>query len=120
MRKTCPRAKLTVLEALSKCPSRVSGFWERFAQDLDFDALGVEWVPEKSQPLKRGNLRLLHGHQVAKMLPKHHAAKVADDWGGPWADGRLWALSPAGRPRQGRTRRELSSDRGRGGPHTGS
>ncbi|WP_233602334.1 hypothetical protein [Corallococcus sp. CA047B] len=36
-----------------------------------------------AQPLKRGNLRLMHGHQIAKMLPKHHAAKVADEWGAP-------------------------------------
>jgi hypothetical protein len=25
----------------------------------------------------------MHGHQIAKMLPKHHAAKVADEWGAP-------------------------------------
>jgi hypothetical protein len=31
-----------------------------------FERLGVEWVPETAQPLKRGNLRLMHGHQIAK------------------------------------------------------
>ncbi|MFP2894990.1 hypothetical protein [Corallococcus sp. 4LFB] len=36
-----------------------------------------------AQPLKRGNLRLMHGHQIAKALPKHHAANVADEWGAP-------------------------------------
>jgi len=92
MRKTCPRAKLTVLEGnhdnavlrmlSSSAPSMVVGFWERFARDLDFERLGIEWVPENAQPLKRGNLRLMHGHQIAKWLPKHHAAKVADEWGG--------------------------------------
>ncbi|ADO73915.1 uncharacterized protein STAUR_6158 [Stigmatella aurantiaca DW4/3-1] len=78
MRKTCPRAKLTVLEG-----NHDNAVLRRLPQDLDFDSVGVEWVPEKSQPPKRGNLRLLHGHQVAKMIPKHHVAKVADDWGGP-------------------------------------
>jgi hypothetical protein len=76
IRKTCPRAKLTVLEGnhdnavlrmlSSTAPSMVVGFWERFARDLDFKRLGVEWVPEIAQPLKRGNLRLMHGHQIAK------------------------------------------------------
>jgi hypothetical protein len=93
VRKTCPRAKLTVLEGnhdnavlrmlSSNAPSMVVGFWERFARDLDFTRLGVEWVPETAQPLKRGNLRLMHGHQIAKVLPKRHAAKVADEWGAP-------------------------------------
>ncbi len=36
-----------------------------------------------AQPLKRGNLRLMHGHQIAKALPKHHAANVADEWEAP-------------------------------------
>jgi len=27
-----------------------------------FERLGVEWVPETAQPLKRGKLRLMHGH----------------------------------------------------------
>jgi hypothetical protein len=76
MRKTCPRAKLTGLEG-----NHDNAVLRGLAQALDFDSVGVEWVPEKSQPLQRGNLRLLHGHQVAKMLPKHHAAKVADGWG---------------------------------------
>ncbi|WP_395830384.1 hypothetical protein [Archangium violaceum] len=40
-------------------------------------------MPEKAQPLKRGRLRLLHGHQIGRHLPKHHAAKVADEWGAP-------------------------------------
>ncbi|WNG36672.1 hypothetical protein F0U61_25595 [Archangium violaceum] len=40
-------------------------------------------MPEKAQPLKRGRLRLLHGHQIGRHLPKHHAAKVADKWGAP-------------------------------------
>ncbi len=93
VRRACPRAQITVLEGnhdnavlrmlSSNAPSMVVGFWERFARDLDFERLGVEWVSEKAQPLKRGNLRLMHGHQIAKMLPKHHAAKVADEWGAP-------------------------------------
>lgn len=43
----------------------------------------MKWVSEKAQPLKRGNLRLMHGHQIGRWLPKHHAAKVADEWGAP-------------------------------------
>ncbi|WP_269744506.1 hypothetical protein [Stigmatella aurantiaca] len=43
MRKTCPRAKLTVLEG-----NHDNAVLRRLSQDLDFDALGVEWVPEKS------------------------------------------------------------------------
>ncbi|WP_246356725.1 hypothetical protein [Pyxidicoccus fallax] len=46
----------------ASAPSLVAGFWERFARDLDFEPLGVEWVPETAQPLKRGKLRLMRGH----------------------------------------------------------
>jgi hypothetical protein len=43
--------------------------------------LGVEWVPENKQPLKRGSLKIIHGHQEARHggeLPKHHAMKMAE------------------------------------------
>jgi predicted phosphodiesterase len=94
LRKTCANAKLTYLEgnhenmtirALANgAPAFVKGFWERFAGELDFEKLGIEWVPEGKQPLRRGNLRVLHGHQVpGKHLPKHHAAKMADLYGAP-------------------------------------
>lgn len=96
VRAACPKAAITYLcgnhetatiRALERgAPAFVPGFWERFAQDLDFERLGVEWVPEgrPHQPIKRGNLRVLHGHQVpGRWLPKHHAAKVADLYGGP-------------------------------------
>jgi predicted phosphodiesterase len=44
----------------------------------------VEWVPEDQQPIRRGQPRVLHGHQIpGKQLPKYHAAKVADLYGAP-------------------------------------
>jgi predicted phosphodiesterase len=94
LRATCPRARLTWLEgnhensvarSLAGCmPSMVRGYWERWRRDLGLDDLDVDWVPEMAQPLKRGHLRVLHGHQVpGKLLPKHHAAKMADLYGAP-------------------------------------
>jgi hypothetical protein len=46
---------LAMLRMLSSnALSMVVGFWERFARALDFERLGVEWVPETAQPLRRG------------------------------------------------------------------
>jgi predicted phosphodiesterase len=73
----------TIRALVRGAPSFVKGFWDLFAGELDFERLGVEWVPEVAV-LKKGNLRLFHGHQVpGRLLPKHHAAKVADLYGGP-------------------------------------
>lgn len=49
---------------------------------LELEKRNIEWVPEYKQPVHRGLLRVLHGHQVlGKYGPKHHAAKAADVYG---------------------------------------
>lgn len=49
---------------------------------LELEKRGVTWVPEHQQPIHRGLLRILHGHQLlGKYGPKHHAAKAADIYG---------------------------------------
>lgn len=49
---------------------------------LELDRRGIQWVPEYAQPVQRGLLRVLHGHQVlGKYGPRHHAAKAADVYG---------------------------------------
>lgn len=53
----------------------------RIENDLGLNALGVQYVPEDAQPIRRGNALLLHGHQVGKWLPKHAAARLADIYG---------------------------------------
>lgn len=40
--------------------------------------LGVRWVPERDQPIARGTLRLMHGHQDLARPPQYHAAKIAN------------------------------------------
>ena len=43
---------------------------------------GIEYIAEGEQPIKRGNLFALHGHQIfPRMIPKYHAPKVADTYG---------------------------------------
>lgn len=73
-----------VLRMLSEsASSMVKGFWDRFAAELDFERLGVEWVPE-AKPWRMGNLLALHGHQeFPRGAPKHHAMKMADLYGAP-------------------------------------
>jgi predicted phosphodiesterase len=47
---------------------------------LDLDERGVEWVPEGRQPVDRGLLRVLHGHQIYGQGggPIYHSRKAAD------------------------------------------
>jgi predicted phosphodiesterase len=46
---------------------------------LDLESLNVEWVPEEKQPVRRGRLAVLHGHQfLGKYGPKFHSMKAAD------------------------------------------
>jgi hypothetical protein len=47
---------------------------------LDLDDRGIEWVPEGRQPIDRGLLRVLHGHQVFGQGAGgiYHARKAAD------------------------------------------
>lgn len=55
---------------------------------LELGKRDIVWVPEFEQPIRRGSLRVLHGHQVlGKYGPKHHAAKAADVYGSsPYAE----------------------------------
>lgn len=49
---------------------------------LDLARLGILYVPEDKQPIERGNLRILHGHQaMGKFPPRYHAARVAELYG---------------------------------------
>lgn len=52
---------------------------------LRLDARGIEWVPEDAQPIARGNVGLLHGHQMEGGrrggLPKHHAMRAVSIYG---------------------------------------
>lgn len=50
---------------------------------LRLDERGWEWVDEHSQPVQRGKLRILHGHQFGGRFGlTHHAAKAAQIYGG--------------------------------------
>jgi predicted phosphodiesterase len=52
-------------------------------QALRLDERGWTWVDEHSQPIQRGKLRILHGHQFGgKFGLTHHAAKAAQIYGG--------------------------------------
>ena len=49
---------------------------------LDLDERGVVWVDEFHQPIRRGKLRVLHGHQFGGRFGlMHHAAKAASLFG---------------------------------------
>lgn len=61
----------------SQLPTMTAGYWERWARDMDFDRLGITWIPTVKQPLKIGKLSLLHGDQMGKFLPKHRAMAAA-------------------------------------------
>lgn len=70
---------------LAKAPSLHASLTIR--DGLDLDQMGVKWVGEQEQPISRGTIDLLHGHQVSagknSSLPKHHAAKLVDLYGKP-------------------------------------
>lgn len=50
-------------------------------QGLRLDDLGIKWYPEDQQPIFRGKLGILHGHQISRALPMHHAARAAQLYG---------------------------------------
>lgn len=85
-----PGCKITYLEGNheSRLPRAVATWAPTFAgavdlpEMLELEKRGIEWVPEYKQPIHRGLLRVLHGHQVlGKYGPKHHAAKAVDVYG---------------------------------------
>jgi predicted phosphodiesterase len=49
-------------------------------EGLHLDTFKVEWVPERQQPVRRGNLLVVHGHQL-NGLPKHLACKLVEVYG---------------------------------------
>ena len=53
----------------------------RIETDLGLAELGIEYIPEDAQPIRRGKLVMLHGHQIGTYLPKYVAAKLADVYG---------------------------------------
>lgn len=72
----------------SRLPRAVASWAPTFTSALDLPGMlgletrGIRWVPEYAQPIARGDLRILHGHQVlGKYGPRHHAAKTADVYG---------------------------------------
>lgn len=85
-----PDCKITYLEGNheSRLPRAVATWAPTFAGAIDLPEMlelekrDIEWVPEYRQPVHRGLLRVLHGHQVlGKYGPKHHSAKAADVYG---------------------------------------
>jgi predicted phosphodiesterase len=54
---------------------------------LRLDARGIDWVPEDQQPIARGDLDILHGHQMgtgkAHSLPKYHSNRAIEVYGRP-------------------------------------
>lgn len=65
---------------------------------LHLDKLDIVWIPESQQPIEVGTMDLLHGHQIpGRMLPKHHAAKVADLYAAP---GRSVVIGHSHRPQR--------------------
>jgi predicted phosphodiesterase len=54
---------------------------------LELEGLGIGWVSERHQPIERGNLRILHGHQMgsgkSQSLPAHHAKRATERYGAP-------------------------------------
>jgi hypothetical protein len=55
------------------------------ARELDFDALGIEWVGERVV-LRRGATKIIHGHQLETGrggLPKYYCARAVQMYGEP-------------------------------------
>lgn len=91
--KAAPEIKITLLEGnhenrlnrfiLAKAPSLFGAL--TISSGLRLDTLGIEYVAEGDQPIQRGTVDILHGHQLGSgkgaSLPKHHAMKLSDVYG---------------------------------------
>ena len=93
LRKAAPNARITYLEGnhetrltrflMEKAPNMIGSL--TIPLQLSFAEFGVTWVPEGKQPISRGTLDILHGHQLgsggAGLLPKYHTAKATAVFG---------------------------------------
>lgn len=90
--KCCPEASITYMEGNHE--TRFMRFIEEVVPSLagtysipkgcKLDELKVTWVPEAAQPIRRGKLKVLHGHQESRHggeLPKHHAMRMGEIYG---------------------------------------
>ena len=72
LRAACERARIIWLEGNHE--TRLSRYIDSRAPELadcldiptllDFDKLGIQWIPEDEQPIRIGKTKILHGHQV--------------------------------------------------------
>jgi predicted phosphodiesterase len=95
LRDVAPDATITYLEGnhetrlprfiLAKAPALFGSL--TISTGLHLDKYGVNYVEEAAQPVQRGTLDILHGHQLGAGkhggLPRHHAAKAVDVYGRP-------------------------------------
>lgn len=95
LRAAAPNAKMTYLEGnhetrltrflMEKAPTLTGAI--TLPEKLDFAGLNITWVPEGAQPIHRGTLDILHGHQLGTGggygLPKYHTAKAVAVYGQP-------------------------------------
>lgn len=56
-------------------------------REFDLDRLNIQWIPEGQQPIFRGNLAILHGHQMGRgkggFLPVNHSKRACELYGAP-------------------------------------
>jgi predicted phosphodiesterase len=53
-------------------------------EEVGFAAMGITLVPENEQPITRGRIRFIHGHQDSGKFPSvYHARRMADLYGLP-------------------------------------
>lgn len=95
LRAAAPTSRITYLEGnhetritrwcQEKAPQLLEDY--RLNTQLDLSSLDITWVPENAQPIERGNLRVLHGHQMGTgrghHLPTSHAKKACEVYGAP-------------------------------------
>lgn len=95
LRRACPTAVITYLEGnhetrirrwcADTCPQLLGTL--TLPKELKLEELNIDWVPEDQQPIFRGNLAVLHGHQMGRgkggYLPQNHAKKACETYGAP-------------------------------------
>lgn len=93
LREACPGARITLLEGnhetrlkritAARLPQAADSL--TVPEGLDLAAYQAFWVPEDRQPVTRGTLDILHGHQAlgAGYGSKFHSVKLIDTYGEP-------------------------------------